>query len=189
MARGRVSRKPVLELTLPSTLDGTIVPGYEGGTGSATDGSDDAHVALLFAQYAPYCPAGQGSQIEGLDVDGEAANPWDDEGFRGRFVESCLSQVDEVIPGFSSEIVGGELLAPPDLERVLGLPQGNIFHAAMGTDQILHNRPAPGLAQYHVPGVQGLFLGGAGSHPGGGVMGAPGRNAALAALDWAGQRT
>lgn len=73
------------------------------------------------------------------------------------------------------------MLTPPDLERVFGLPQGNIFHGAMGLDQLLWMRPAPGASRYATP-VGGLYLCGAGAHPGGGVMGAPGRNAAIAYL-------
>ena len=73
------------------------------------------------------------------------------------------------------------MLAPPDLERLFGLPGGNIFQHAMGLDQLFTGRPVPGLASYRTP-VPGLYLGGAGTHPGGGVMGAPGHNAAMQAL-------
>ena len=69
------------------------------------------------------------------------------------------------------------MLAPPDLERIFGLTGGNIFHGAMTLDRLLFMRPLPGLARYRTP-VQGLYLCGAGTHPGGGVMGACGRNAA-----------
>lgn len=89
--------------------------------------------------------------------------------------------IEEQCPGFTASVVGRDVLTPLDLERVFGLPQGNIFHGAMGLDQLFWLRPAPGFAQYATP-VQGLYLCGAGSHPGGGVMGAPGRNAAMSLL-------
>lgn len=71
-----------------------------------------------------------------------------------------------------------EVLAPPDLERIFGLTGGNIFHGAMSLDRLAFMRPLPGWAHYRTP-VKGLYLCGAGTHPGGGVMGACGRNAAL----------
>ena len=90
--------------------------------------------------------------------------------------------IEEYAPGFTASIVGKpDVLTPLDLERVFGLPGGNICHSAMSLDQLFFNRPAPGFARYRMP-VQGLYLCGAGAHPGGGVMGAPGRNAAREVL-------
>ncbi|MCG8591775.1 MAG: NAD(P)/FAD-dependent oxidoreductase [Proteobacteria bacterium] len=122
------------------------------------------HVASMFVQYAPYALA-----------DGS----WDDE--RERVADRALALVDEVAPGFTASVLHREVLAPPDLERVFGLTGGNIFHGAMGLDRLLFLRPLPGWAQYATP-VRGLYLCGAGTHPGGGVMGACGRNAARAML-------
>ena len=78
-------------------------------------------------------------------------------------------------------LVGEDVLLPPDLEALLALPGGNIFHGAMSLDALWAFRPAPGWARYRTP-LHGLYLGGAGAHPGGGVMGAPGRNAARVIL-------
>lgn len=69
------------------------------------------------------------------------------------------------------------MLTPVDLERILNLTEGNIFHGGLGLDRLYANRPAPGYNSYATP-IQGLYLCGSGTHPGGGVMGSPGRNAA-----------
>jgi phytoene dehydrogenase-like protein len=122
------------------------------------------HVASMFVQWVPWQPAG---------------SSWDAE--RDRFADRCLSLVDEVAPGFSRLVLHREVLAPPDLERVFGLSGGNLFHGAMSLDRLLFLRPLPGLARYRTP-VPGLYLCGAGTHPGGGVMGACGRNAAREVL-------
>ena len=92
--------------------------------------------------------------------------------------------VDEVAPGFSESVLHRDVLAPPDLERIFGLTGGNLFHGAMTLDRLFFLRPTPGLGGYRTP-VAGLYLCGAGTHPGGGVMGACGRNAAREILrDW-----
>jgi phytoene dehydrogenase-like protein len=122
------------------------------------------HVASMFVQWVPWQPAG---------------SSWD--ALRDRFADRCLSLVDEVAPGFSSLVLHREVLAPPDLERVFGLSGGNLFHGAMSLDRLLFLRPLPGLARYRTP-VPGLWLCGAGTHPGGGVIGACGRNAAREVL-------
>jgi phytoene dehydrogenase-like protein len=118
------------------------------------------HVASMFVQYAPWQPAG---------------SDWDAE--RDAFADRCIAMVEEVAPGFAQSVCEREVLAPPDLERIFGLTGGNIFHGAMGLDRLLFMRPLPGFARYRTP-VPGLWLCGAGTHPGGGVMGACGRNAA-----------
>jgi phytoene dehydrogenase-like protein len=149
-ARGALPERPIVELTLPSSVDPTLAP-------------EGHHVASLFVQYAPYAP-----------TDG-----WDAQ--RDAFADRVLAMVDEVAPGFSASVLHRELLAPPDLERIFGLTGGNIFHGAMSLDRLAFMRPLPGWARYRTP-VAGLYLCGAGSHPGGGVMGACGRNAALEVL-------
>jgi len=118
------------------------------------------HVASLFVQHVPYAP---------LD------SSWDAE--RERFADRVLALVDEVAPGFSRSVLHREVLAPPDLERVFGLTGGNLFHGAMSLDRLLFLRPVPGFPRYGTP-VPGLWLCGSGTHPGGGVTAAPGRNAA-----------
>ena len=122
------------------------------------------HVASLFVQYVPYA-------LEG--------SHWDAE--RDSFADRVLALVDEVAPGFSSSVLHREVLAPPDLERIFGLTGGNLFHGAMTLDRLLFMRPLPGMGHYATP-VAGLYLCGAGTHPGGGVMGACGRNAARVIL-------
>jgi len=121
---------------------------------------DGRHVASLFVQYVPWQPAG---------------SSWDAE--RDAFADRCLAMVDEVAPGFAASVLHREVLAPPDLERIFALSGGNLFHGAMTLDRLLFLRPLPGLSRYRTP-IAGLYLCGAGTHPGGGVMGACGRNAA-----------
>jgi phytoene dehydrogenase-like protein len=122
------------------------------------------HVASLFVQHAPFALAGGGWEVE-----------------RDRFADRVFALVDEVAPGFSESVVHREVLAPPDLERVFGLTGGNIFHGAMTLDRLAFMRPLPGWARHRTP-LPGLYLCGAGTHPGGGVMGACGRNAARVVL-------
>ncbi len=131
---------------------------------------DGKHVASLFVQPVPYAPAGGG---------------WD--AARDAFADRVLALLDEVAPGFSRSVLQREVLAPPDLERIFGLTGGNIFHGAMSLDRLLFMRPLPGWSSYKTP-VPGLWLCGAGTHPGGGVMGACGRNAAGEILRALGRR-
>ncbi len=130
---------------------------------SALDGSlapPGRHVASLFVQHVP--------------------PHWDEEDWRERrdvFADRVLALVDEVAPGFPASVLEREVLAPPDLARIFGLTGGNIFHGAMTPERLLFLRPFPGASRYRTP-IRGLWLCGAGTHPGGGVMGACGRNAA-----------
>ncbi len=121
------------------------------------------HVASLFVQHAPELPE-----------EAWAAR-------REAFADRVLACVDEAAPGFAASVRHREVLAPPDLERVFGLSGGNIFHGALGLDRLLCLRPVAGWGRYRTP-LPGLYLCGAGAHPGGGVMGACGRNAAGEAL-------
>ncbi len=118
------------------------------------------HVMQMFVQYAPYRLA-EGS--------------WDNRG--EAFADRCVELVEEVAPGFRRSILGREVLTPLDLERRFGLTGGNIFQGAMGLSQLNFMRPIPGWADYRTP-VPGLYMCGAATHPGGGVMGACGLNAA-----------
>jgi len=120
---------------------------------------EGCYVASLFVQPVPFAVAG------GWDV------------ARDVFADRVLRLLDEVAPGFSESVLQREVLAPPDLERIFALTGGNIFHGAMSLDRLLFMRPLPGWTGYRTP-VPGLWLCGAGTHPGGGVMGACGRNAA-----------
>lgn len=156
--RGELPERPVIELTLPSALDATLAPA---GT----------YVASMFVQYVPY------DLREGT---------WDTH--RDLLADRCCNLVDQVAPGFSASVLHREVLAPPDLEREFALTRGNIFHGAMSLDRLAFLRPTPSLAHYGVPGINGLYLCGAGTHPGGGVMGAAGRNAAITILRTLGRR-
>ncbi|HET6305503.1 MAG TPA: amine oxidase, partial [Myxococcota bacterium] len=122
------------------------------------------HVASLFVQHVPWSPEGGGWQAQ-----------------RDAFADRVCALVDEAAPGFASSVLHREVLAPPDLERIFGLAGGNIFHGALGLDRWLWLRPAAGWSRYSTP-LRGLYLCGAGAHPGGGVMGACGRNAAREAI-------
>lgn len=150
---GRPSARPVIEMTLPSSLDPTLAP-------------PGKHVMSLFVQYTPYTLA-QGS--------------WDDPGTKEAFADRVFRVIEEFAPGFTASVLARDILSPLDLERIFGLTGGNIFHGAMGPDQLFWRRPAPGWSRYRTP-VKNLYLCGAGAHPGGGLIGAAGRNAALAIL-------
>lgn len=149
--RGEPSREPVIELTLPTSVDATLAP-------------PGHHIAQLFVQYAPYRLA------EG-DWDARA----DD------FAERCIDAVTAYAPNFRASILHRQLLSPLELERRFALTGGNIFHGAMSLHQLFGFRPVPGWGDYRTP-LPGLYLCGAGAHPGGGVSGAPGRNAARVLL-------
>lgn len=118
------------------------------------------HLMSMFVQYAPYRLAG---------------GSWDGE--RDRFAERCFDLLEAYAPGFRRLVMAYEVLAPPDLEARFGLTGGNIFQGAMTLSQLFSMRPLPGHADYRTP-VENLYLCGAAAHPGGGVMGACGRNAA-----------
>jgi phytoene dehydrogenase-like protein len=118
------------------------------------------HVASMFVQHVPYRLEGSSWEVE-----------------RDRLADRVFALVDEVAPGFSGTVLHREVLVPPDLERIFALRGGNIFHGAMTLDRLGFMRPLPGCARYRTP-IRGLYLCGAGTHPGGGLMGACGRNAA-----------
>ena len=122
------------------------------------------HIVNLFVQYAPYALA---------------SGSWDE--WRDKFAERCIAQISEHAPNFAASVLHHEVLAPPDLEARFNLTGGNIFQGAMPLHQLFSFRPVPGWSDYATP-VKGLFLCGAAAHPGGGVMGASGRNAAQAML-------
>ena len=146
------SREPIIEMVIPSTLDDTLAP-------------PGAHVASLFCQHvAPQLP------------DGAA---WDDH--RDRVADLMIATVDRYAPGFKASVIGRQALSPFDLEQVFGLTGGDIFHGALSLDQLFWARPALGYADYRGP-LKGLYHCGSGAHPGGGVTGAPGHNAARAII-------
>ncbi|XP_032301469.1 pyridine nucleotide-disulfide oxidoreductase domain-containing protein 2 isoform X2 [Coturnix japonica] len=124
------------------------------------------HVVSLFTQYTPYELAG--GQL------------WDEK-TRNAYADTVFDCIEAYAPGFKASVIGRDILTPPDLERIFGLPGGNIFHGGMSLDQLYFTRPAPSYSTYQTP-VPGLYLCGSGAHPGGGVMGAAGRNAAQVVL-------
>jgi phytoene dehydrogenase-like protein len=142
------SREPVIEVLIPSTLDETLAPAGR-------------HVASLFCQHvAPQLPDGKS---------------WDDH--RDEVADLMIATVDKYAPGFAASVLGRQILSPLDLEREFGLLGGDIFHGALTLNQLFSARPMLGHADYRGP-LKGLYHCGSGAHPGGGVTGAPGHNAA-----------
>lgn len=149
--RGQPATRPLIEMTIPSSLDTTVAPAGK-------------HVAQLFIQYAPY------------DVD-PAVGSWKDPVFKQKFVDRCFAIVEEYCPGFTASIISYDALSPLDLELIFGMHKGNIHHGSLGLHQLGYTRPAMNYSSHRSP-LQGLYFGSCGSHPGGGVMGAAGRNCA-----------
>lgn len=149
---GRPSETPILEITMPTSVDKTIAP-------------DGKHLLSMFVQYAPY------KLKPGLN--------WDD--MKESFADRCVEVLAEYAPNVPGAIMHRQVLSPVDLERVFGLTGGNIMQGAMNFHQLFLMRPVTGWADHRSP-VKGLYLCGAASHPGGGVMGACGRNASIEIL-------
>jgi phytoene dehydrogenase-like protein len=141
------SSQPIVEMLIPSTLDNTLAP-------------EGAHVASLFCQHTAY------------DLRGRT---WD--ACRDEVADLMIATVDAHAPGFAKSVIARQALSPHDLEQRFGLVGGDIFHGALGLDQIFSARPVLGHADYRGP-LGGLYHCGSGAHPGGGVTGAPGHNAA-----------
>src|ERR1044072_7337433 len=146
------SENPVVEMLIPSTLDDSLAP-------------KGAHVASLFCQHVQPTLSGGRS--------------WDDH--REEVADLMIATVDRYAPGFRQSVLGRQILSPLDLERTFGLIGGDIFHGALTLDQLFSARPMLGHADYRAL-VRGLYMCGSGTHPGGGVTGAPGHNAARAIL-------
>jgi phytoene dehydrogenase-like protein len=142
------SRQPIVEMLIPSTLDDSLAP-------------PGRHVASLFCQHvAPQLPDGAS---------------WD--AHREEVADLMIDTVDRWAPGFKASVLGRQIKSPLDLERDFGLIGGDIFHGALSLNQLFSARPMLGQAGYR-GALPGLYLCGAGTHPGGGVTGAPGHNAA-----------
>jgi len=125
------------------------------------------HVVNLFGGHAPYA-------LDGRD--------WNDA--RPAFVKNVFDTIDELAPGFSGGIIDSQVLLPPDIERIINTPQGHIFHGELALEQLFFQRPAPHYSDYRSP-IRGLYQCGSSTHPGGGVSGIPGHNAAREILrDW-----
>lgn len=145
-----VSRAPIIEMLIPTVIDPSLAP-------------PGAHVASLFCQHFAYSLP-QGGRWQAA---------------RDRVADSIIETVDAHAPNFKRSVVGRAALSPPDLEERFALTGGDIFHGALGLDQLWAARPVLGYGDYRTP-LAGLYLCGSGAHPGGGVSGVPGHNAARA---------
>lgn len=144
------SKAPIVEMLIPSVLDDTLAPPGQ-------------HVASLFVQHvSPTLPGNRS---------------WSDPAERARFADLVIETVTRHAPNFRDSIIARQCLSPLDLEQRFGLIDGDIFHGQLGLDQMFSMRPILGFADYRLP-VPGLYLCGSGAHPGGGVTGVPGHNAA-----------
>ncbi len=144
------SSAPIVEMLIPSVLDDSLTP-------------PGRHVASLFCQHvAPRLPGGRS---------------WDEA--RETVADLMIDTVESYAPGFKASVIARTILTPLDLEREFGLVGGDIFHGCLSLDQLYSARPALGHADYRSP-VPGLYMCGSSTHPGGGVSGLPGRNAARA---------
>lgn len=144
---GQPSTRPVIEMTIPTSVDSTIAPPGQ-------------HILSLFVQYAPYKLA---------------SGTWDD--IKESFADRVVAEIARFAPNVPSSILHRQMISPLDLERIYGLTGGNIFQGAMPLHQLFSLRPVAGWSDYRTP-LKGLYLCGSAAHPGGGVMGACGRNAA-----------
>jgi len=145
---GGWSKRPIVEMLIPSTLDDSLAPAGQ-------------HVASLFCQHvAPVLP-------------NDAS--WDDH--REQVADVMIDLVNSHAPNFKASVLGRQIMSPLDLERTFGLIGGDIFHGALSLDQLFSARPMLGHGDYRGP-LKGLYMCGSGTHPGGGVTGAPGHNAA-----------
>jgi len=146
---GYISDHPIVEATIPSSLDDSVAP-------------QGRHVMSMFTQYFPYKLAPDAGTLEEN---------------KRRYAERCIDIMTEYAPNFRKAVLDYQVLAPADLERVYGLTGGNIMQGTMSLSSLSFMRPVPGYADYRTP-IKGLYLCGAATHPGGGVMGACGYNAA-----------
>ena len=148
---GRFSRHPYMDIVLPSLIDPGMAPPRK-------------HVMSIFVQYAPYHLA-EGS--------------WDEE--REALGDAVVDTLSQYAPNLRKLILHRQILTPLDIERMVGLSEGNIFQGELSLEQLFFLRPAPGWSRYRTP-IRGYYQCGSGAHPGGGIMGAPGRLGAQAIL-------
>jgi phytoene dehydrogenase-like protein len=148
---GEFSRRPYMDVVIPSMIDPAMAP-------------PGKHVMSIFAQYAPH------------DLKGG----WTD-ARREAFGDAVVDTLAEYAPNLKRAILHRQVVTPADIERIVGISEGNIFHGELSLQQMFFLRPVPEWAKYRTP-IHGLWQCGSGTHPGGGVMGAPGRLAAAAIL-------
>jgi phytoene dehydrogenase-like protein len=149
---GNFSRRPYIDIVIPSLTDPSVAP-------------PGKHVLSCFVQYAPY------KLRPGLN--------WDDQ--KEAFGNNVINTIAEHAPNMKEIILHKQVLTPLDLEREFGLSEGNIFQGELSLEQLFFLRPVPGWAQFRTP-IRNLYMCGSATHPGGGIMGAPGRLAALEIL-------
>ncbi|HKQ98596.1 MAG TPA: NAD(P)/FAD-dependent oxidoreductase [Candidatus Polarisedimenticolia bacterium] len=153
---GAYSRRPYIDCVIPSLTDPSVAP-------------PGKHVMSCFVQYAPY-------KLK------EGPQDWDNQ--REAFGDTVVDTLSEYMPNLKSKILHRQVMTPLDIERITGLSEGNIFQGELGLEQLFFLRPVAGYARFRTP-VRNLYLCGSAAHPGGGIMGAPGRLAALEMLkDW-----
>jgi phytoene dehydrogenase-like protein len=150
---GRWSRRPYIDMIIPTLVDPRMAP-------------PGCHTMSCFVQWAPYHLA-----------DGKE---WNDQ-TREEFGQNVIDTIEERFPDIRSKIVGAMFITPKDIEETTGLTEGNIFQGELSLEQLFFNRPVPGYARYQTP-VGDLWMCGSATHPGGGIMGANGRIAALQVL-------
>ena len=150
---GRFSRRPYVDMIIPTLVDPTMAP-------------PGKHIISCFVQYAPY------------HLDPELGG-WDEQ--RDAFGDTVIDTIAERAPNIRDLIIDRQVLTPLDMERTIGLTEGNIFQGELSLSQLFFSRPVPGYARFRAP-LRDLWLCGSAAHPGGGIMGAPGRIAALQVL-------
>ena len=149
----RFSAKPYIDMIIPTLVDPSMAP-------------PGKHVISCFVQYAPYKLAPE-------------LGTWDDQ--REAFGDAVIDRIAEFAPNIRDIILHRNVQTPLDIERTTGLTEGNIFQGELSLEQLFFNRPVPGYARFRTP-VRDLWLCGSATHPGGGIMGANGRIAALEVL-------
>jgi len=150
---GRWSRRPFMDVVIPTLTDPSLAP-------------PGKHIMSMFVQYAPYKLA-------------EGPEDWPNQ--REAFGDAVIDTLAEYCPNLKDLILHRQVLSPWDLEQEFGLTEGNIFHGELSLEQLFFQRPTAQWARYRTP-IRNLWMCGSGTHPGGGIMGAPGRNAALEIL-------
>jgi phytoene dehydrogenase-like protein len=155
---GEFSSRPYIDMVIPSLTDPSVAP-------------PGKHVLSCFVQYAPY------KLKPGLN--------WDEQ--RDAFGDAVINTISEHAPNLKNIIIGRQVITPLDIERSIGLTEGNIFQGELSLEQLFFLRPVAGWARYRTP-IRNLYMCGSATHPGGGIMGAPGRLAALEILKDKGTR-
>jgi len=150
---GRFSAKPYIDIVIPTLVDPSMAP-------------PGKHVMSCFVQYAPY-------QLD------PSLGGWDEQ--REAFGDAVVNRIAEFAPDLPSKILHRQVMTPLDIERTTGLTEGNIFQGELSLEQLFFSRPVPGWARYRTP-LRNLWMCGSATHPGGGIMGASGRLAALHVL-------